>query len=341
MTLASWFSSMWHSPRLSRTRARRNRSRAFKRGATFEAVEDRLLLSTVSFGTAAESVKESAGGFAIAVTLSGPPSVAPTVSTLDAGFDQPAGLAVDAAGDLYVANYGNGTVSEVTPAGAVSTFASGFNQPEGLAFDAGKLFVANTGNNTISEVTQTLVVPFTLGGSAVSGVAFSGVTASPLTFGIGQTTQFITGTLLSDPGTSQTLTLTLGTPTGGAVLGNPSVNTLTIIEPAATSTPPPVFIGEQRVFSGKGRHKKLVGFEFLFNSALNPGSAQSTGNYRVIQKHGKKFRVLPVESALDNPGNFSVTITVGGFKTGKAAQVTITGLAGANGEAISQITSGL
>ncbi len=61
----------------------------------------------------------------------------------------------------------------------------------------------------------------------------------------------------------------------------------------------------------------------------------------MTQKHGKKVKVLPVESALDNPGNFSVTITVGGFKTGKAAQVTIAGLVGANEAAIPQIATGL
>ena len=66
-----------------------------------------------------------------------------------------------------------------------------------------------------AAATDTVTVPFTLGGTAVSGIAFSGVTASPLTFGVGQTTADITGTLLSDPGPSQTLTLTLGTPTGG------------------------------------------------------------------------------------------------------------------------------
>ena len=119
-----------------------------------------------------------------------------------------------------------------------------------------------------------MTVPFTLGGTAASGIAFSGVTASPLMFGIGQTTQDITGKLLSDPGPSQTLTFTLGTPTGGAALGSPSVNTLTITEPAA-GTPTPrrrprrhrrrrrqgpgasVFLGEQRVFSDKGKHQKV------------------------------------------------------------------------------------
>ncbi len=66
----------------------------------------------------------------------------------------------------------------------------------------------------MSKVSETVTVPFTLGGTAVAGTDFSGVTASPLTFGIGQTTQDITGTLLSDPGPTQTLTFTLGTPTG-------------------------------------------------------------------------------------------------------------------------------
>ena len=68
------------------------------------------------------------------------------VSTFASGFNGPVGLAFDAAGNLYVANYGNSTVSEVTPAGLVSTFASGFEQPYGLAFDAaGNLYVANYG----------------------------------------------------------------------------------------------------------------------------------------------------------------------------------------------------
>ena len=78
-----------------------------------------------------------------------------------------------------------------------------------------------------------MTVPFSLGGSAVSGVAYSGVTASPLTFGIGQTSLNITGTLLPDPSTTQTLTFTMGTPTGGASLGSPSANTLIITEPTA------------------------------------------------------------------------------------------------------------
>ena len=50
MILASWFSSTRHSRgRLTRIVARRNRSCAFHRRVSFEALEDRRLLSTVSF----------------------------------------------------------------------------------------------------------------------------------------------------------------------------------------------------------------------------------------------------------------------------------------------------
>ena len=74
-------------------------------------------------------------------------------------------------------------------------------------------------------------MPFTLGGTAVAGTDYSGVTASPLTFGFGQTTQYITGTLLDDPGPrAQTLAITLGTPSAGYGVGSPSVNTLTVTE---------------------------------------------------------------------------------------------------------------
>ena len=161
------------------------------------------------------------------------------VSTFVTGFNQPFGLTFDSAGNLYVANaelsVGN-SVSEVTPEGVISTFASGFGGPDGLAFDsAGNLYVANGNSSTVSKVSRTVTVPFALSGTAASGTDYSGVTASPLTFGIGQTTATITGKLLSHPGPSRTLTFTLGTPTGGAALVNTSVNTLTINEPAAVA----------------------------------------------------------------------------------------------------------
>ncbi len=186
---------------------------------------------------------DSAGNLYVANAFGNTVSrVTPTgkVSTFATGFDGPFAMAIDSAGNLYVANYDNNTVSEVTPAGVVSNVGSGFDVPDGLAVDsAGNLYVANYGNGGVSggvtKFSGSATVPFTLAGSAGSfgsGLAI-GVTASPLTFGIGQATQNITGTLLSYPGPSQSLTFTLDPPSGPASLGSPSVNTLTINERAA------------------------------------------------------------------------------------------------------------
>ena len=136
--------------------ARRIRSRAFRRRATFEAVEDRLLLSTVNFSTAGESVNGSAGSFTIPVTLSGG---TPTISPFASGINEPAGMAFGPDGDLYVADGEDHTVDKVTPAGQVTTFASGFPgsdvfaTPSDLAFNSkGDLFVADSVETTLSEV---------------------------------------------------------------------------------------------------------------------------------------------------------------------------------------------
>jgi sugar lactone lactonase YvrE len=66
-------------------------------------------------------------------------------STFASGLDGPAGLAFDAAGNLFVASF-LGNIYKFTPDGGRTTFASGLNAA-GLAFDAaGNLFVADSGN---------------------------------------------------------------------------------------------------------------------------------------------------------------------------------------------------
>ena len=82
----------------------------------------------VQFSTGSETVSESAGTFSIPVTLAGTPDGTPIVSTFASGLSIPLGVAVDAAGNLYVSN--DGTVSEVSPAGKVSPFVAGLAPPE-------------------------------------------------------------------------------------------------------------------------------------------------------------------------------------------------------------------
>ncbi len=100
MTLPFWFSSLRHSRRrLTRAGARRNRSRAVHRRTSFEALEDRCLLSSVSFGTGSETVSESAGKFSIPVTLSSPPDGTPTVSAFASGLGGEKNPPFDATGN--------------------------------------------------------------------------------------------------------------------------------------------------------------------------------------------------------------------------------------------------
>jgi len=89
-------------------------------------------------------------------------------------FSSPAGLALDSAGNLFVADAGNRIIRKISTDGTVSTFAgkageagtqdgagasARFGKPEGLAFDgAGNLYVADTGNNSIRKITPGALV---------------------------------------------------------------------------------------------------------------------------------------------------------------------------------------
>jgi Bacterial Ig-like domain (group 3)/MBG domain (YGX type) len=70
------------------------------------------------------------------------------------GLINSTGVAVDAQGNVYVADQLDGVVSEVKPGGLLSTVVSGLNQPSGLALDTqGDLFIADTRDNTVRELT--------------------------------------------------------------------------------------------------------------------------------------------------------------------------------------------
>jgi NHL repeat len=102
-------------------------------------------------------------------------------SALDARFNRPAGIVIDSADNVYVADGNNNVIRKITAAGIVSDFAgiSGtpgsldatgttatFNGPRGLALDsAGNIYVADRYNHTIRKISSTGVVT-TVAGSA-------------------------------------------------------------------------------------------------------------------------------------------------------------------------------
>jgi hypothetical protein len=100
-----------------------------------------------------------------------------------ATFNLPEGLAVDAAGNVYVADNGNDLIRKITPEGVVSTFAgsggagsaggtgtaASFNSPFAVAADgAGNVYVADSGNNLIRKINAAGAV-ITFAGSGAKG----------------------------------------------------------------------------------------------------------------------------------------------------------------------------
>ncbi|WP_374948416.1 gliding motility-associated C-terminal domain-containing protein [Mucilaginibacter sp.] len=102
-----------------------------------------------------------------------------------ATFNSPTGIAIDAAGNLYVADAGNNVIRKITPGGLVITFAgsgadgtadglgilASFSAPTGMTIDkAGNLYVTDKKGNTIRKITPAGLVTTVAGKGGFAGV---------------------------------------------------------------------------------------------------------------------------------------------------------------------------
>ena len=110
-----------------------------------------------------------------------------TVTAATALLQRPTGLALDAAGNLYVTDTAQNTIKHITSSGTTDTLAgtsgaagsqdgtggaASFNQPNGIGVDAaGNVFVADSGNATVRRINSTGVVATLAGGAASRGSA--------------------------------------------------------------------------------------------------------------------------------------------------------------------------
>ncbi len=221
---------------------------------------------TVSLAAATQSVNENGGTFTVTVNLSAASDVATTVPfTLGGTAASGVNYSNVTASPLVIpAGQTSGTITgtliddgkfEPTNSTLTVTLGTPTNATLGsIASDTVTIVQSDPEPTvTLAAATQSVnenggtftvtvnlsgasslatTVPFTLGGTAASGVNYSGVTASPLVIPAGQTSGTITGTLLDDgkfEPTNTTLTVTLGTPTN-ATLGATTTDTVTIVQ---------------------------------------------------------------------------------------------------------------
>jgi PKD repeat protein len=123
----------------------------------------------------------------VVTTIAGTPTATGSADGTNnaALFNSPSGVASDAIGNLYVADYGNGSIRRVSPVGTnwVVTTISGpgaFSQPWGAALgSAGNLFVTDYGNATVLMGLVELPLPPEV---AFSGAPTNGIAPLAVTF---------------------------------------------------------------------------------------------------------------------------------------------------------------
>ena len=127
------------------------------------------LLAIILFALLAHSARSQDS----VTTLAGLPLITGLTNgpATNAVFDDPASLACDGSGNLYVADSQNHVIRKIDTHGAVTTFAAAqFDTPSGIAVSPdGVIYVSDTGNHTIRRITPEGAVSAFAGAAGQSG----------------------------------------------------------------------------------------------------------------------------------------------------------------------------
>ncbi|PPK94208.1 NHL repeat-containing protein [Kineococcus xinjiangensis] len=217
--------------------------------------------------------KLSRGGTLSAVAGDGTqgPSVAGPATA--SPLSSPAGVAVDAAGTVYIADTGNHRVLRVTSSGALTFLAgtgvagapqpgtaatSPLSSPGGVAVDAvGAVYIADTGNNQVEKVTGTTLSVVAGTGRAAAPVP-GAATASPLSAPSGVAVDALGDLFIADRGNHRiekvtvagVLSVVAGTGTAGAATAGAALSS-----PLSSPTGVAVDAGGNLFIADRGNHR--------------------------------------------------------------------------------------
>jgi len=267
-------------------------------------------VSVGAFGTVTMSSNAAAAGTGILITATGPEySIGGTgVQVAGLALKNPMGVALDSAGNVYIADTGNNRIVEINTATGVQSvlgskaWVSGdtanilpqytFKAPQGLAVDSiGNVFVADTGNAAIVEIPANPML-----GGAVPLFAYSGAPTfvKPVAVAIGPNSNGLNNYIyVADQGdlTSKIIII----PPGGGDMA---------------TLPPSVFshVGTSNGFQPNGVAVDAAGDIYMSDATtgavwVSPGAGGANGTPYILNLPGLKS---PSGLALDPSGNLYI-----------------------------------
>lgn len=296
--------------------------------------------------------KITSGG--VVTTLAGSPGSAGTADGAgsQARFSEPTGIAVDAAGNVYVADTGNHAIRKISPGGTVSTIAGAkgtsgsadgtgtaalFNEPHGITVDAsGSLYIADTGNNTIRRAVTasttdslqvTAVPPSLIQVTTSTAVTFKVVASGSPTpsyqwfkdgvaiSGATGASYTINSTSLASSGTYHVVV------TSGSLAFN---SALTQLQVFATGTPVPsvtivtqptdrlVNAGQSATFAVEASAASALTYQWTFNGAPITGATGSSYTISSAQTENAGSYVVQVSDGTTTVSTSPATLQING-----------------------------
>jgi phospholipase C len=156
-------------------------------------------------------------GPAVFAVTKGTVSAAPAYTRSLGPLDEPYGVAVNSAGDVFASDTGRDRIAEYTASGRPVREFGGLDHPEGIAVDsAGDIWVANAGANDVAEFSSRGTLKASFGASELNqpeAVAVSGGTVYVADLGDSRIAEFTTSG-------GYTGSISVPTPTGVAVAGD-------------------------------------------------------------------------------------------------------------------------